>query len=158
MSDLEIKQIRKNLKISQTELAKMLGVSLRTIQNWEAGETIPNTKHEILRNLLSNEQVNEISKINISINKTENISNDLSDIDLLKKENTLIKNEVSVYKELAEARLEVIEGLRFKIASLEQTITAKDEKIAELKYTQEQSFLYPNVAEPAPELTGKKRK
>ena len=158
MSDLEIKQIRKNLKISQTELAKMLGVSLRTIQNWEAGETIPNTKHEILRNLLSNEQVNEISKINISINKTENISNDLSDIDLLKKENTLIKNEVSVYKELAEARLEVIEGLRFKIASLEQTITAKEQKIAELKYTQEQSFLYPNVAEPAPELTGKKRK
>ena len=158
MSDLEIKQIRKNLKISQTELAKMLGVSLRTIQNWEAGETIPNTKHEILRNLLSNEQVNEISKINISINKTENISNDLSDIDLLKKENTLIKNEVSVYKELAEARLEVIEGLRFKIASLEQTIITKDEKIAELKYTQEQSFLYPNVAEPAPELTGKKRK
>ena len=158
MSDLEIKQIRKNLKISQTELAKMLGVSLRTIQNWEAGETIPNTKHEILRNLLSNEQVNEISKINISINKTENISNDLSDIDLLKKENTLIKNEVSVYKELAEARLEVIEGLRFKIASLEQTITAKEQKIAELKYTQEQSFLYPNVAEPAPELTGKKTK
>ena len=158
MSDLEIKQIRKNLKISQTELAKMLGVSLRTIQNWEAGETIPNTKHEILRNLLSNEQVNEISKINISINKTENISNDLSDIDLLKKENTLIKNEVSVYKELAEARLEVIEGLRFKIASLEQTIITKDEKIAELKYTQEQSFLYPNVAEPAPELIGKKSK
>ena len=158
MSDLEIKQIRKNLKISQTELAKMLGVSLRTIQNWEAGETIPNTKHEILRNLLSNEQVNEISKINISINKTENISNDLSDIDLLKKENTLIKNEVSVYKELAEARLEVIEGLKFKIASLEQTIITKDEKIAELKYTQGQSFLYPNVAEPAPELIGKKRK
>ena len=158
MSDLEIKQIRKNLKISQTELAKMLGVSLRTIQNWEAGETIPNTKHEILRNLLSNEQVNEISKINISINKTENISNDLSDIDLLKKENTLIKNEVSVYKELADARLEVIEGLRFKIASLEQTIMTKDEKIAELKYTQEQSFLYPNVAEPAPELIDKKRK
>ena len=62
------------------------------------------------------------------------------------------------YKELADARLEVIEGLRFKIASLEQTIITKDEKIAELKYTQEQSFLYPNVAEPAPELIGKKRK
>ena len=62
------------------------------------------------------------------------------------------------YKELADARLDIIDGLKFKIASLEQTITAKDEKIAELKYTQEQSFLYPNVAEPAPELIPEKHK
>ena len=78
---------------------------------------------------------------------------------MLRSEITPIVSEVDrTYKELADARLEVIEGLRFKIASLEQTIITKDEKIAELKYTQEQSFLYPNVAEPAPELIGKKRK
>ncbi|EKT3963210.1 helix-turn-helix domain-containing protein [Flavobacterium psychrophilum] len=53
MSDLEVKAIRKNLDISQTELAKLLGISLRTVQNWEAGEKIPNTKHEMLRNLLN---------------------------------------------------------------------------------------------------------
>ena len=53
MSDLDVKNIRKKLKISQSELAKLLGVSLRTIQNWEAGEKIPSTKHEMLRNLLS---------------------------------------------------------------------------------------------------------
>ncbi len=153
MSNLEIKEIRKKLKLSQTDLAKMLGVSLRTIQNWEAGETIPKTKHEILRNILSNknepltEKENDIIEIN-----------ELNNIDLLEKENILLKHDALVYKELADARLEVIEGLRFKIASLEQTIITKDEKIAELKYTQEQSFLYPNVAEPAPELIGKKRK
>ncbi len=51
MSDLEVKNIRKNLKISQTDLARLLGISLRTVQNWEAGEKIPNTKHEMLRSL-----------------------------------------------------------------------------------------------------------
>lgn len=52
MSDLDIKNIRKILNISQNILAKSLGVSIRTIQNWEAGEIIPKTKHEILRKLL----------------------------------------------------------------------------------------------------------
>ena len=52
MSDLDVKNIRKNLKLSQSELASKIGVSLRTIQNWEAGEKIPKTKHEILRNFL----------------------------------------------------------------------------------------------------------
>ena len=61
MSDLDIRNIRKKLKISQTELSKLLGVSLRTVQNWEAGETIPKTKHEILHNLLkSNKPVENL--------------------------------------------------------------------------------------------------
>ena len=51
MSDLDVKKIRVNLDLSQADLAKRLGVSLRTIQNWESGETIPKTKHEILRSL-----------------------------------------------------------------------------------------------------------
>jgi DNA-binding XRE family transcriptional regulator len=55
MNDLEIKKVRKKLKMSQTELARLLGVSLRTIQNWEAGENIPLTKHEILRNFIDQE-------------------------------------------------------------------------------------------------------
>lgn len=56
MNDLEIKNVRKKLRMSQAELARLLGVSLRTIQNWEAGENIPATKHEILRNFLNQEK------------------------------------------------------------------------------------------------------
>lgn len=52
MSDLDVRKIRESLQISQTKLSEILGVSLRTIQNWESGETIPKTKHEILRKLL----------------------------------------------------------------------------------------------------------
>lgn len=64
MSDLDIKNIRKKLNFSQNELSKLIGVSLRTVQNWEAGETIPKTKHEILRNLLkSNESVEDLTDL-----------------------------------------------------------------------------------------------
>lgn len=53
MSDLDIKEIRKKLNISQTKFAEMLGVHLRTVQNWESGGVIPQVKTTILRNLSS---------------------------------------------------------------------------------------------------------
>ena len=71
---------------------------------------------------------------------------------MLKGQITPVISEVDrTYKELADARLDVIEGLKFKIATLE-------EKISELRYTKSETFLHANVAGPAPELTGKKRK
>ncbi|MFE3868738.1 helix-turn-helix domain-containing protein [Flavobacterium sp. LS2P90] len=55
------------------------------------------------------------------------------------------------YKELAEARLEIIEGLKFKVKTLEK-------ELSELKYAQKETFLYSNVAESTPELIKKTSK
>lgn len=52
MNDLDIKNIRVKLGVSQEKLAEMVGVSPRTIQNWESGSKIPTSKHAILRSLL----------------------------------------------------------------------------------------------------------
>lgn len=46
-----IKSIRKKFSLSQEQLAQKLSLSIRTVQNWEAGGVIPKTKHEILREL-----------------------------------------------------------------------------------------------------------
>ena len=51
MCDLNIKEIRKNLNLSQTKFAEMLGVHIRTVQNWESGGVIPQAKYTLLRNL-----------------------------------------------------------------------------------------------------------
>lgn len=51
MSGLNVKDIRINLGKSQSDFASMLGVTLRTVQNWEAGKVIPKPKCEILRKL-----------------------------------------------------------------------------------------------------------
>lgn len=42
--NLAIKKLRKNLRISQTEFAKAVGVSLRTVGSWERGESLPNAE------------------------------------------------------------------------------------------------------------------
>lgn len=44
----------------------------------------------------------------------------------------------------------IIEGLEFKVSTLEKDLS-------ELKYTQKEPFLYPNVAERSPELIKKKK-
>lgn len=77
---------------------------------------------------------------------------------LLTGSETMLKNEIlennaveSVdYKELWRNSEYTINLQKEKIAKLEQDI-------AELKYSQKESFLYKNVAEPTPELIGKKK-
>lgn len=51
MNALEVKSIRKNLGLTQANFAKKLGVNVRTVQNWEAGGVIPDSKSALLRNL-----------------------------------------------------------------------------------------------------------
>lgn len=57
MNDLDIKGIRKKLGLTQVQLAKKLGVDTKTIQNWEYGKRIPESKHGIIRYLLSAETI-----------------------------------------------------------------------------------------------------
>lgn len=52
MDEFDIKNIRTRLNISQEDLAKKLGISTRTVQNWESGRVIPKSKHAILRNII----------------------------------------------------------------------------------------------------------
>lgn len=56
---MDIKKIRDKLNLTQEELAKKIGVTPRTIQNYEAGGKIPTSKHEIIRNLDSGITNNE---------------------------------------------------------------------------------------------------
>ena len=46
---LKIKQLRRNNNESQTALSKVIGVSMRTIQNWESGKVdVPSKKLELI--------------------------------------------------------------------------------------------------------------
>lgn len=53
MNAIEIREKRKLLRLTQEELAKKLGVSLKTISNYEKGEVIPDSKKELLHNILN---------------------------------------------------------------------------------------------------------
>lgn len=52
MNNIELKNNRQMRKITQTQLAEMCNVSLRTIQNWESGEVeIPKSKEKFLKKI-----------------------------------------------------------------------------------------------------------
>ena len=57
MNDLNIAELRKFLGISQKTLAERLGVHPRTIQNWEAGGEIPQSKRALLCSLMPNQHI-----------------------------------------------------------------------------------------------------
>ena len=59
MNALEIRESRKKLGFTQAELAKKLGVSVKTISNYENGEVIPESKTDLLHSILSNNTLNE---------------------------------------------------------------------------------------------------
>ncbi len=57
MNGMETREIREKFGLSQERFAKLLGVTARTVQNWEAGGTIPQSKQEILHEMSLNPQL-----------------------------------------------------------------------------------------------------
>lgn len=53
MSELELRKIRKALKLTQSELAEKLEVHYKTIQNWEKGGVIPESKKRRISQLIN---------------------------------------------------------------------------------------------------------
>jgi transcriptional regulator with XRE-family HTH domain len=72
MRGLELKEIRKKLKKTQTEFGKMLGVSMRSVQNWESeSRKIPLNIEILVNNILNEHKIDE-SKFEKSFIKTNN--------------------------------------------------------------------------------------
>lgn len=57
MTDLELKELRRKLDLTQVQLAKLIGVDVKTIQNWESGRKIPRSKDGILQSLTARPHV-----------------------------------------------------------------------------------------------------
>lgn len=61
-----IRNKREELGLTQSELAALIGVSVRTIQNYEKDGVIPSSKYEILRKALNTGNVNITGDGNIA--------------------------------------------------------------------------------------------
>jgi transcriptional regulator with XRE-family HTH domain len=81
MNSIMVKELRKKLGISQEKFAEILGVHLRTIQNWEKGGVIPNAKHVILHRIEAG------LNIDIPISKEEMIKNSSDNVQFYEPEN-----------------------------------------------------------------------
>lgn len=58
MDGEELKQIRKKSGLNQTDFAEKLGLSIRTIQNWEGGHNvIPKSKALLIQNVFTDKEI-----------------------------------------------------------------------------------------------------
>ena len=65
MNALQIKKNRKELGLTQKELAGLVGVSTQTINGYENGKEIPSTKYQILEKVLKVETSNILKETEI---------------------------------------------------------------------------------------------
>ena len=54
---MDIKKLREKFGYTQTQLAVLCGVTLRTVQNWENGKVIPPAMLKLLESIESNEMI-----------------------------------------------------------------------------------------------------
>lgn len=123
MNDLNVKEIRNKLGLTQEELAKELGVALRTVQNWETGGVIPKTKYVILRKLndnklsSNNNEANGDNNTQIAgnanhVNNSSTLDKALDEIAEMRK---LLAEAIRNNKEQADKFFSIIEKLQAKV-------------------------------------------
>lgn len=64
MNELEIKNLRKKLGLTQKKLSELLSVDIKTVQNWESGKAIPKSKLERLQQLSEGVGINTTTATN----------------------------------------------------------------------------------------------
>lgn len=69
----DIKQIRERNNLTQKQLSELCGVTLRTVQNWEANKTVPEAIMKYLQTLeLNGEIIAPNSRVNSSVEQHVN--------------------------------------------------------------------------------------
>ncbi|WP_144892165.1 helix-turn-helix domain-containing protein [Flavobacterium tiangeerense] len=86
MNGLDVTKIRKDLKLTQEEFGKLIGVDKRTIINYEQGKVIPKTKVSLLELMLANGSANTtpLGHAKKEVVPVVNNNNLVDDIEVLK--------------------------------------------------------------------------
>lgn len=108
-----IKELRKKKNLTQTDLAKIVGVSLKTLQNWERGDNEMNLKSAIELSEALEVEVKELTKASIEKNKKE-IRFDEPEIsvdDQLEKMSKRVKDLEKLNANLQEALIRAMDKL-----------------------------------------------
>lgn len=119
MNAIEIKEKRTLLKLTQKELAKLIGVSTQTINGYENGKEIPSTKHQILDLVLNNNESNILRESNSMYQKNDTYHEKLIEIkEKIKAREDLIadleKNKIRNSSQI-EHQKEIISILKIRL-------------------------------------------
>ncbi|MCP3849864.1 MAG: helix-turn-helix domain-containing protein [Gammaproteobacteria bacterium] len=65
-SEPDVKAIRENVGFSQSKFAALIGVNLRTLQNWEQGHRHPTGPARVLLRLVKSDPVSVFKQLHIN--------------------------------------------------------------------------------------------
>lgn len=83
MNDKKLKELRKNAKLSQQNLADLVGVDRRSIINYEKGEKIPEPIVKLLHILLETDYLQRLESNEINYIEIKEVENDNSVDDII---------------------------------------------------------------------------
>ena len=126
--EINVKKIRKKLGLSQQKLADILGLHLKTIQNYEKGTAIPKSKQPVFLNL--QESINSDSAIigNNNKNVLQNVKNSKVHID----DRKYYSDSPDVLRVQIEEKEERIKEKDAQIKEKDAQIKEKDAQIKQL--------------------------
>lgn len=121
MNGLDVTKIRKDLKLTQEEFGKLIGVDKRTIINYEQGKVIPKTKVSLLELMLANGLTNTTPLVHAKKEVVSNVNKNslVDDIEVLKDHIKTLKEFLIEKTKVAEMYLNENNILKEKIRFLE---------------------------------------
>jgi transcriptional regulator with XRE-family HTH domain len=130
MKALDIKEKREKLGLTQEQLAKKVGVSKNTILNYEKGKVIPDSKRELLEQILNNENPNIVNEPITIYKKTSiNFEGKIKQIEELIKERREIIKLFDKDLEKINHQEEIIKLLQIRIEIIKEAQTDKEQDL-----------------------------
>ncbi|MDI9310163.1 MAG: DUF1870 family protein [Limnohabitans sp.] len=110
MNGLELKNFRKSLKMTQSEFANKIGVTSRTLQNWEGGiNEIPSTAKLVIDRLIEENDCKDEKNLTTDfevVKESVKVEMLKEKITILIQQNTDLRNQIEVLnKQLEEFKL-----------------------------------------------------
>lgn len=137
MNSIELRKNRRRLNLTQEELGKLIGVSKRTIINYEKGEIIPETKSAILHSIFE-EKTDDVSFLKKQIVSLQEDNKKL--IELTSNKIEELQKIVNHYENLfdIDKRLRTVEE-SIELMKMVQKVDSEIDKIKDKKIKQKSS-------------------
>lgn len=128
---MDVKALREKLQMTQQELAENVGVTVRTVQNWEDGKKIPVAMMKLLKNIEASHEIissyNQDKSVNVESGNgnTTHINADTERIfaHLERQQDIMSRQleEIAEMRKLAQKKDEQIDVLLKMIQSAQKT-------------------------------------
>lgn len=145
--EVDVKKMREAKGLTQQALADRLGVHINTIQNWESGKRIPNTKYTMLCNVLREEDshavtISHFSHSNVVGQGQMSVGSHSQVDEQLQEEDMVPVIPTNLYK---ESEVNIVEYINDEENDIHHSPAVQQFPKTDLYYTVQTMAMYPHL-------------